>query len=138
MVWQNKVTAETYWGLNWNRILACVFMPAAPNLMDNYLGKAGTTSPIVSEKYVDAIASYVLENWQTYDTTNGIQSVLVPLVARSAIDSPAGPLGLPNSVQTLINDIKSGKAAFDVGTNELILSVIATYAQNALNASSRF
>lgn len=138
MVWQNKVTAETYWGLNWDRILACVFMPAAPNLMDNYLGKAESTSPIVSEKYVDAIASYVLENWQTYDTTNGIQSVLIPLVARSARDNPAEPLGLPKSVQTLINDVKSGKTAFDVGTNELILSVIAMYAQNALNASNRF
>jgi len=134
MVWQNKVTAETYWGLEWDRILACVFMPASANLMDNYLGRASDEHPMVSEKYVEQIADYVSTNWDTFDTENTIQSVLIPLVARSATDPSIGPLGLPKSVQDKIDDVKNGKTHFDAGTNELLLTVIAMYVQNALHS----
>lgn len=133
MVWQNKVTAETYWGLNWDRILACVFMPASANLLDNFLGKATDQQPVVSEEYVKDIAHYVSDNWDNFDTGNTIQSVLIPLVARSATDAPCPPLGLPQSVTNMIQDVKDGKTHFDPGTNELILTLISMYAQNLLS-----
>jgi endoglucanase Acf2 len=124
MVWQNKITAETYWGLEWDRILACIFMPASANLLDNYLGAS------VPPAYAKQIADYVQANWATFDTTNTIQSVLIPLVARSATGVGIPPLGLPAVVQNMIDDVKEGKTQFDAGTNELILTIIAMYAQN--------
>lgn len=133
MIWQNKITAETYWGSEWDRIIAADFMPASANLMDNYLGKALEEDPIVSKEYVDAIGDYISKNWETFDTTNPIQSVLIPLVARSAVDDPSAPLGLPESVQEKINDVTSGKLKFDEGTNVLLLAVIAMYAENMLD-----
>ncbi len=136
MVWQNKITAETYWGLDWDRILACVFMPASANLLTNYLGSSLDSQPIVSVKYAKEIADYIEKNWNNFDQTNSIQSVLIPLVARSATDKTCPPLGLPLSIQTMIDDVKNGKTQFDPGTNELILSVIAIYAQNSLQKSN--
>lgn len=133
MVWQNKITAETWWGLNWDRIIGCVFMPTSANLLDNFLGKATDQEPVVSESYVKDIANYVSKNWDTFDTGNTIQSVLIPLVARSATDTPCPPLGLPGSISNMIQDVKDGKTHFDVGTNEFIITVISMYAQNLLN-----
>lgn len=133
MVWQNKITAETYWGLEWDRIIGCVFMPASANLMDNFLGRASDIQPIVSLDYVQSMADYVTANWDNFDTTNTIQSILIPLVARCATGDVCQPLGLPVSVQKMIDDVKSNKTQFDAGTNELILTVIAMYAQNQLN-----
>jgi endoglucanase Acf2 len=133
MVWQEKITAETYWGLEWDRILGCVFMPASSNLLDNYLGKASSLKPIVSKEYAKAIANFVETNWDNYDTSNSIQSALIPLVARSASGPLVGPLGLPEVVQRMIDDVKNGKTHFDAANNELILTVIAMYAQNQIS-----
>ena len=132
MVWQNKITAETYWGLEWDRILGCVFMPASANLMDNFLGRASDSQPILSSNYAQSVSDYVSTNWNDFDKTNTIQSVLIPLVARCAKGDVCQPLGLPTFVQKMINDVKSGQIQFDPGTNELILTVIAMYAQNQL------
>jgi hypothetical protein len=132
MVWQNKITAETYWGLEWDRIIGCVFMPASANLLDNFLGRASDLQPIVSSDYVKSMADYVGTHWTQFDTTNTIQSVLIPIVARSAKGDVSQPLGLPVSVQSMLDDLKSGRIQFDSGTNELILTVIAMYAQNQL------
>ena len=88
---------------------------------------------MVSESYVKDIANYVSKNWDTFDTGNTIQSVLIPLVARSATDTPCPPLGLPGSISNMIQDVKDGKTHFDVGTNEFIITVISMYAQNLLN-----
>ena len=108
-------------------------MPASANLLDNFLGKANDPNPIVSESYVKAIGNYVMENWDTYDTGNTIQSVLIPLAARSATDAPTSPLGLPQSIANMIKDVHEGKTHYDVGTNEFIITVISMYAQNLLN-----
>lgn len=116
MVWQKKITAETYWGLEWDRILACVFMPMSQALLQNFLSQS-------SKEYAKAVADFVKTNWNQFDTANSIQSILIPLVSFSEEPNPSSPLGLSPTVEQMILDVRNGKTAFDAGTNELILTV---------------
>ncbi len=116
MVWQKKITAETYWGLEWDRILACVFMPMSPSLLQNFLGES-------SKEYAKAISDFVKKYWDQFDTSNSIQSILIPLVAFSEEPDAGSPLGLSPTLQQMIEDVKGGKTQFDPGTNELILTI---------------
>lgn len=116
MVWQKKITAETYWGLEWDRILACVFMPMSPSLLQNFLAES-------SRQYATAVANFVEKYWDQYDTSNSIQSILIPLVAFSEDPDPKSSLGLSATVEQMIADVRDGKTQFDAGTNELILTI---------------
>jgi len=118
MLWEGKVCDETWWGLNWDRIIACETMPASANLMDNFLNGA-------SPEYRKQLSDYIVSHWSDYDNDNNIQSVLIPIVAK--VD--------PAKAQELIKDVearnaKDHKDHFDTGTNAFIQSVIALYASN--------
>jgi endoglucanase Acf2 len=116
MVWQKKITAETYWGLEWDRILACVFMPMSPSLLQNFLSES-------SKEYAKAVSDFIKKYWEQFDTSNSIQSILIPLVAFSETFNPSSPLGLSPIVEQMISDVRNGKTQFDSGTNELILTI---------------
>ncbi len=116
MVWQKKITTETYWGLEWDRILACVFMPMSPSLLQNFLGES-------SPPYAKAVADFVKKYWDQFDTTNSIQSILIPLVAFSEEPDVSSPLGLPKVVEQMILDVRNGKTQFDSGTNEFLITI---------------
>jgi endoglucanase Acf2 len=116
MVWQKKITAETYWGLEWDRIVACVFMPMSPSLLQNFLGES-------SKEYAKAVSDFVKKYWDQFDTSNSIQSILIPLVSFSEEPNPTSPLGLSPTVEQMILDVRNGKTQFDSGTNELILTI---------------
>ena len=111
LIWQGKICDETWWGNDWDRIIACENMPASANLMDNYLD----TTPA----YIKRLADYVISNWDNFDDKNTIQSVLIAVVAKTD----------PATADKFIDFVKQ-KNYFDPGTNEFILRVISSYAEN--------
>lgn len=116
ITWGNgKLGAETYWGLQWDRIFACEFMPASANGMDTMLDFHPT--------FAKRGADYVLANWADFDTGNAIQSTLIPIVSKT--------YGAAQSM-TLIDDVAS-RNFFDSGTNAFILRYTAYYADNQLH-----
>jgi endoglucanase Acf2 len=117
ITWGNgKLGDETYWGLNWDRIFACEFMPASANTMDTMLDNV----PVFAQNGAD----YILANWSNFDTGNTIQSVLIPIVSKvyGATQGAA-----------LIANVAAENNFFDNGTNAFILSYINYYADNQLH-----
>ncbi len=117
MLWDGKVTSDTYWGLEWDRQLACEFMPAGANTMDAYLNNAPPA-------YQKQVADYIVKNWDNFDTSNNIQSVLIAAVAKV----------YPEQAAKFIQDVEN-RGKMDDGTNGFILTVIRYYAQNELASS---
>lgn len=113
LLFDNKYASETFWGNQWDRILASESMPAGANLMDNYLKG--------NPQFALRAANAIIQNWSDFDTTNPIQSILIPIVAKT----------YPLTAQELITDLElRGPQTFDPGTNRFILKVISQYALN--------
>lgn len=113
ITWGNrKLGDETYWGLNWDRILSCELMPASAGMMDTILDP----NPIFTQRTAD----YILANWSNFDTTNNTQSVLIHVVAKAYGSQTTFPL---------IADV-ANRNQFDIGTNAFLLKFISYYADN--------
>jgi hypothetical protein len=115
MKWDGKFGDETFWGLNWDRILACEMMPAGAQMADNYYATA-------SPSYIKNLATFIYQNWQSqgYDPDNNIQSALIAMVARFNA----------KWAKELLNKVPSGR--FDNGTTYFIQQVIIDRYSNML------